>query len=463
MGNKSSQEDQQCLLNGNEGDDEIQPVFEELKLVLIGSQGVGKNSIGNAILRKKVFTSWRVRKHVDIKETRTVSRRQIHLTRTPSWKEDWNNPEKNKNDIFHCVMSIPFTKPHAVLLTLKVNSKLSELTISTLEKRLTAQLWDHTIVIFTHKKKLDDYTIEDYIIRQQLQPLIDKCGQRYFVIQKNYSQITDTIEELIAKKNIPGCFEPNNQKKDDNIKLSELKILVTRIKSKISSILTYKDNFKNAQNKALLDSKDKEIERLNTIVEEKEREIRRLQSRTQDRPDLSALRRITELEGELKEVKHENVTLKKENVTLKKENVTLKKENEELKEELQMHQHAGYPNKLFQDVKRKSMTKSTQIQLHDLSSKDSALNNWSETLLKILEMLKDYEVKKLKFFLNEVEEFTISIDSIDRVDLVNTIKNQWDKRRAVVKLRDLIKKIPRNDDKMIQLFTPFLEEIGETW
>ncbi|XP_048038047.1 LOW QUALITY PROTEIN: structural maintenance of chromosomes protein 2-like [Megalobrama amblycephala] len=442
---------------------EILPVFEELKLVLIGSHGVGKNSIGNAILRKKVFTYWKVRKHADIKETRTVSRRRIHLTRTPGWKEDWNNPEKTKNDIFHCVMSIPFTKPHAVLLTLKVNSKLSEFTISTLENRLTAQLWDHTIVLFTHRKKLD-CTIEDYIIRHSFN-LYDKCGQRYFVIHKNYSQITDTIEELIAQKNLPGCFEPHNQKKDDNIILSELQVLVTRIKSKISSILTYKDNLKNAQNKALLDSKDKEIERLNTIVEEKEREIKRLQSlSTQDRPDLSALCRITELEdqlcmknNELKEVKHENVTLKKENVTLKKE-------NEELKEELQMHQHAGYRNKLCQDVKQKSMTKKTQIQLHDLSSKGSALNNWNETLLKILEMLKDYEMKKLKFFLNNDEEFTISIDSIvDSVDLANAIKNQWDKERAVLKLRDFIKKIPRNDDKMIQLFAPFLQEIGETW
>ncbi|XP_067227744.1 uncharacterized protein [Chanodichthys erythropterus] len=451
MGNKSSQEDQQCLLNGNEGDDEIQPIFEELKLVLIGSHGVGKNSIGNAILRKKVFTFWRVRKHVDIKETRTVSRRQIHLTRTPSWKEDWNNPDKTKNDIFHCVKSLFITRPHAVLLTLKVNSKQSEFTISTLEDLLTAQLWDHTIVLFTHRKKLDDYTIEDYITRQQLQPLIKKCGQRYFVIQKNYSQITDTIEELISKKNLPGCFEPHNQIKDDNIILSELQVLVMRIKSKISSI---KDN--KCSNKALLDSKDKEIERLNAIVEEKEREIKELQSRIQDRPDLSALhRRITELEDQLKETNDENVTLKKKIEELTKE----------LQEEDQYTTvHAGYRNTLCQDVNRESMASYAQMQLDDLSSKGSALNNWSETLLKILEMLKDYEVKKLKFFLNNNEEFTISIDSIvDSVDLANAIKNQWDKQRAVLTLRDLMKKIPRNDDKIKQLFAPFLEEIGERW
>lgn len=328
--------------------------------MLIGSHGVGKNSIGNAILRKKVFTFWTVRKHDDIKETRTVSRRRIHLTRTPSWKEDWNSPEKTKNDIFHCVKSLYITRPHAVLLTLKLNSKLSELTISTLENLLSAQLWEHTIVLFTHRKKLDDYTIEDYIIRQQLQPLIDKCGQRYFVIQKNYSQITDTIEELIAKKNLPCCFEPNDQIKDDTIILSGFKDLVTRIKSKISSISTYKDNCKNAQNKALLDSKDKEIKRLNTIVEEKEREIKRLQSRTQDRPDLSALRRrIAELEGQLKEMNHENVTLKEKIEVLEKE---LQKHQEE-----DQHVHAGYRNKLCQDVKRESMTSYTQM--HDLSSK----------------------------------------------------------------------------------------------
>lgn len=97
-------------------------------------------------------------------------------------------------------------------------------------------------------------------------------------------------------------------------------------------------------------------------------------------------------------------------------------------------------------------------------SSDHIPTGWSETLLKILEMLKDYEVKKLKYYLKEDEEFTISIDSIvDIIDLADAIKNQWGKRWAVLKLRDLIKKIPRNDDKMIQHFAPFLEKIGETW
>lgn len=213
-------------------------------------------------------------------------------------------------------------------------------------------------MLFTHKKKLD-YTIEDYIIRQQLQTLIDKCGQRYFVIQKNYSQITDTIEELIAKKKLPGCFEPHDQIKDDNKRLSVLKDLVKSIKSKINSMLTYKNN--RHSNKALLDSKDREIERLNTIVVEKEKEIERLQSlSTQDRPDLSALRRrITELEDQLKEKNDENVTLKKK--------------IEELTKELQVRQeedqHAGYRNTLCQDVKQESMTSYTQMQLDDRSLK----------------------------------------------------------------------------------------------
>ncbi len=59
---------------------EIQPIFEELKLVLIGSQGAGKSTIANAILKEKVFTFWTSFRSDYIKKTRRVSGTQIHLT-----------------------------------------------------------------------------------------------------------------------------------------------------------------------------------------------------------------------------------------------------------------------------------------------------------------------------------------------------------------------------------------------
>uniref|UniRef100_A0A672LZ27 AIG1-type G domain-containing protein n=1 Tax=Sinocyclocheilus grahami TaxID=75366 RepID=A0A672LZ27_SINGR len=175
-------EDERHLL---EDDEEIQPIFEELKLVLIGSQGAGKSTIANAILKKKVFTFWTSYRSDYVKETRTVSGTQIHLTRTPGWRGDLCRSEPTKLEIVHCVQSLYSSGPHAILLVLNVNSVLSKSNIDTLESLLTVQLWKHTIVLFTHGEKLGHCSIEDHIISKELKPLIDKCGKRYFLICKN--------------------------------------------------------------------------------------------------------------------------------------------------------------------------------------------------------------------------------------------------------------------------------------
>ncbi|KAK7171099.1 hypothetical protein R3I94_001113 [Phoxinus phoxinus] len=452
MGNKPSQDDQVRLLE----EEEIKPVFEELKLVLIGSHDVGKNSIGNAIFRKKIFTYWKVRKHVDIKETRTVSGRRIHLTRTPGWKEDLNRPQKTRSEIVHCVQSLYNTEPHAVLLALKVNLVLSESTISSLENFLTVHLWDHTIVLFTHGEKLDGYSIEDYIRRQRLQSLIDKCGQRYFVIQKNNrKQITETIEDLIIRKNSACCFKPNDQIKDDKL-LSYLKDLVKRIKRKIDS--TQNNDCSN-------ESKNAEIKRLKSIVCEKEREIERLESiisSTQDPALIVLQRRVAELEEQLHMESKERMEKDTEIKELRKENKMLRKKARDRR----THEgHTGYRNKLGQDVTTLK-DEHPEIPLYNLSSNGSALRNWRDTLFQILKDLSNDELKEMKYYMCYNDKHRIpksSLEDKDRVDLAEQILKQWGDRLSVLKTRDLMKKIPRNDDVMMELFTPVLEEIGETW
>lgn len=97
----------------------------------------------------------------------------------------------------------------------------------------------------------------------------------------------------------------------------------------------------------------------------------------------------------------------------------------------------------------------------------SALRNWSHTLLEILNELSDDELKRMKYYLKHNEEYRISKSSIEgtdnRIDLADVMLKQWGKRQSVLITRDLMKKIPRNDDVMIDLFTPVLEGIGETW
>ncbi|KAK7177056.1 hypothetical protein R3I93_001111 [Phoxinus phoxinus] len=109
----------------------------------------------------------------------------------------------------------------------------------------------------------------------------------------------------------------------------------------------------------------------------------------------------------------------------------------------------------------------TEIQLHDIPSNGSALRNWSQTLLKILNELSDDDLKIMKYDLKNNEEYRIPVSSIERtdnrVDLADLMLKRWGKRQSVLNIRDLMKKIPHNDDVMINLFTPVLEEIGETW
>lgn len=99
-------------------------------------------------------------------------------------------------------------------------------------------------------------------------------------------------------------------------------------------------------------------------------------------------------------------------------------------------------------------------------SSGSALHGWSDTLLKILNELSDEDLKKMKYSMCWNEEYKIyrgSVEHRDRVELADLMLKQWGEWQSVLKARDLVKKIPRNDEAMIELFEPFLKSIGDTW
>ncbi len=95
----------------------------------------------------------------------------------------------------------------------------------------------------------------------------------------------------------------------------------------------------------------------------------------------------------------------------------------------------------------------------------SALHGWSDALLNILNELSNGDLKKLKYLLCWNEEYRInrgSVEHRDRVELADLMLKQWGERQSVLKARDLVKNIPRNDDAMKELFEPFLKSIDET-
>ncbi len=102
----------------------------------------------------------------------------------------------------------------------------------------------------------------------------------------------------------------------------------------------------------------------------------------------------------------------------------------------------------------------------DHISTGSALHGWSDALLNILNELSDEDLEKMKYYMYRNEEYRIyrgSVEHRDRVKLADLMLKQWGERQSVLNTRDLVKKIPRKDDAMKELFEPFLKSIDETW
>lgn len=94
----------------------------------------------------------------------------------------------------------------------------------------------------------------------------------------------------------------------------------------------------------------------------------------------------------------------------------------------------------------------------------SDLHDWGVALLEILEELSNDQLKKFTCLMRlEWKTPKSSLAGKDRCDLVELIIEKWGEGGSVLKTRDLMKKIPRNDDKMTNRFQPYLEKIGATW
>ncbi|XP_067117108.1 GTPase IMAP family member 8-like [Osmerus mordax] len=184
--------------------------LSELRIVLLGWRGEGKTSSGNTILGREEFD---LRTTVEcVKREGEVAGRQVTVVDTPGWIGSVpvkGTTELVKEEIVRSVSLCP-PGPHALLLVIMGMVSFTEEDAKSVEQHmelLSERVWSHTIVLFTHGDNLGDTTIEQHIQQQgkALQWLVEKCGNRYHVLNNRnsgddsqVSKLLDNMEEMVA-------------------------------------------------------------------------------------------------------------------------------------------------------------------------------------------------------------------------------------------------------------------------
>ncbi|KAM3875858.1 GTPase IMAP family member 8-like [Diretmus argenteus] len=173
----------------------------ELRIVMLGQKTVGKSATGNILLRKQVFTSKTAQCQ---KQKGEVAGRRVTVVDTPGW---WKDPSKSTTEtdkeIVHGLSLCPLGA-HALLLVIPVDMAFTEVQQRALEEHMNlfdARVWKHTLVVFTYGDRLADKSIEEHIERERysLQWLVDKCENKYHVLNNMKKADTTQVTELLEK------------------------------------------------------------------------------------------------------------------------------------------------------------------------------------------------------------------------------------------------------------------------
>ncbi|XP_051767629.1 GTPase IMAP family member 8-like [Ctenopharyngodon idella] len=129
-----------------------------------------------------------------------------------------------------CSVFLCLPGPHVFLLVINLSLPFTEENRLSIEKHLSLfgeRIWRHTIVLFTRADSLKDRNIEQHIKNQDLQQIIQRCGERYHIFDfKNKSagvqELLDKIDDVVAA-NSGKHFETHNdmlleikRKRDEN-------------------------------------------------------------------------------------------------------------------------------------------------------------------------------------------------------------------------------------------------------
>ncbi|KAG7488441.1 hypothetical protein MATL_G00032870 [Megalops atlanticus] len=181
----------------------------EVRLVLLGQEGAGKNVAGGTLLGREVFPTCETTQCE--KRHREVAGRQVMVVNTPGWRSNHTECTMERDTEIMRSMSLCPPGPHALLLVIPADTAYTERHWRALQDHISClgeNVWRHTIVLFSYGERLRDTTIEEHIEREGcfLQRLVDKCGNRYHVFNNKdrgdgtqVKQLLEKVEEMVAE------------------------------------------------------------------------------------------------------------------------------------------------------------------------------------------------------------------------------------------------------------------------
>uniref|UniRef100_A0A096MIC3 GTPase IMAP family member 8 n=1 Tax=Poecilia formosa TaxID=48698 RepID=A0A096MIC3_POEFO len=180
----------------------------ELRIVLIGGRSdaipSGKSSAGNFILGQNVFNTSRRTAQSEARQQEVFSRR-VTVVDTPGWWWNWPKEETPKLDQIEIQNSVHLCPPgpHVVLLVIPVSLYFSQRAKASLKQHLeflNADVFSHTIVLFTSVDPCSDEIVESKIRRNPvLQWILQQCGNRKHFLNISNREDRDQVKKLLEK------------------------------------------------------------------------------------------------------------------------------------------------------------------------------------------------------------------------------------------------------------------------